>query len=45
MLKQFVILYNYDNGVLMLGIFVLVCIILILGVVGMIMGGESKKKG
>lgn len=44
MLQQFIPLYNLDNGVFMIGVFVLVCIILIVGVTAMVFGGEEIKK-
>jgi hypothetical protein len=43
MLPQFVTLYNLDNGVFVIGIFILVCIVLAGGVIAMIFGGDSKK--
>lgn len=41
-MKQFVPLYSLDNGVLMLGIFGVVCLILIVAVVGMMFSGGRK---
>ena len=44
MLQQFIPLYNLDNGVFMIGVFALVCIVLIGGVAAMVFGGEEFKK-
>lgn len=44
MVQQFITLYNWNNGVFMLGVFVLVCIVLIGAVITMIFGGKSKQK-
>jgi hypothetical protein len=43
MITQFVTLYSLDNGIMMLGIFGLVCVILVVAVVAMVFSGDGKK--
>lgn len=43
MVTQFVTLYSLDNGIMMLGIFGLVCIVLVIAVLGMVFSGGDKK--
>lgn len=43
MVPQFVTLYSLENGMWVLGLFVLVCVILIGAVIGMMFSGGDKK--
>ncbi|MCB9205579.1 MAG: hypothetical protein H6603_11425 [Flavobacteriales bacterium] len=44
MLNLFVPLYNLDNGVFVIGLFVLVCVLLIGVVLAMVFSGGDKGK-
>jgi len=43
MLSQFLPLYNYNNGVIMIGIFALVCVVLVVVLISFMNGGKKKK--
>jgi len=43
MILQNIALYNYSNGVVMIGIFALVCVILVIVLVSFMAGGKKKK--
>lgn len=43
MVQHFITLYNWDNGVFMIGIFVLVCLGLVAALLMMMFGGKTKK--
>ena len=43
MLQSFIALYNWNNGVIMIGVFVAVCVILIIALISFI--SKGKKKG
>jgi len=43
MINQSIALYNYSNGVIMIGIFALVCVILVIVLVSFMAGGKKKK--
>lgn len=43
MIQNFITLYNWNNGVFMMGIFVLVCVVLVGALVAMMFGGKTKK--
>jgi len=43
MILQNIALYNYNNGVIMIGIFALVCVALVVVLVSFMNGGKKKK--
>ena len=43
MINQNIALYNYGNGVIMIGIFALVCVILIVVLISFMNSGKKKK--
>jgi len=42
MINQNIALYNYTNGVFMIGVFALVCIVLIVLLISFMSGGKKK---
>ena len=44
MINQAISLYNWNNGVIMIAIFALVCVTLVGILVNFMMGGSKKKK-
>jgi hypothetical protein len=43
MINQTIALYNWNNGVIMIGIFALVCVILIATLIIFMTGGKKKQ--
>ncbi len=43
MLSQFLPLYNYNMGVVLIGVFALVCVALVVMLVSFMNGGKKKK--
>ncbi len=42
MINLNIALYNYNNGVIMIGVFALVCIVLIIMLISFMSGGKKK---
>jgi len=42
MINQNIALYNYSNGVVMIGIFALVCVILVIALISFMNSGKKK---
>ena len=42
MISQNIALYNYTNGVVMIGIFALVCVVLVILLISFMNGGKKK---
>ena len=43
MIKQTIALYNWDLGVVLIGVFALVCIVLVAILIGFMMSGKKKE--
>ncbi len=42
MISQNIALYNYTNGVVMIGVFALVCVVLVILLISFMNGGKKK---
>lgn len=42
MISQNIALYNYTNGVVMIGVFALVCVVLVILLISFMSGGKKK---